>query len=245
MSLAAKWGVARSLAIYYGQPWKTARMRRFYAQFISPGDLCIDVGAHVGNRVRAWRALGGRVVAVEPQPMMVTTLQRFFGSDPNVDVLPIGLSDQSGELTLHVNTRNPTITSFSEDWVEAFSQIETSPFDEEVVVPVSTLDAVLADYGLPAFCKIDVEGFEDKVMAGLSTPIPVLSFEAFPLEVERSLACIDKLMMLGNYRFRTVRAEQFRWVEPAWMDADAVRERLRYWSIEEGSGDVYAKIYSM
>ena len=136
MSLAAKWGVARSLAIYYGQPWKTARMRRFYAQFISPGDLCIDVGAHVGNRVRAWRALGGRVVAVEPQPMMVTTLQRFFGSDPNVDVLPIGLSDQSGELTLHVNTRNPTITSFSEDWVEAFSQIETSPFDEEVVVPV-------------------------------------------------------------------------------------------------------------
>ena len=105
MSLAAKWGVTRSLIIYYGQPWKTARMRRFYAQFVSAGDLCVDVGAHVGNRIRAWRALGAHAVAVEPQPRMVTTLERFFGSDPQVTIMPVGLSDRPGELTLHVNTK--------------------------------------------------------------------------------------------------------------------------------------------
>ena len=245
MSLAAKWGVARSLVIYYGQPWKTARMKRFYGQFVSPGDLCIDVGAHVGNRVRAWRGLGARVVAVEPQPRMVETLKRFFGSDPEVDILPVGLSDQPGQLTLHVNTRNPTITSFSSDWVDAFSRIESSPFDEEVSVSVTTLDAIIAEHGLPAFCKIDVEGFEDKVLGGLSTAIPVLSFEAFPLEVERSLVCVDTLMALGDYRFRTVRAEQFRWVESDWVDADTIRKRLQGWTMDEGSGDVYARLHSM
>ena len=245
MSLAAKWGVTRSLIIYYGQPWKTARMRRFYAQFVSPGDLCVDVGAHVGNRIRAWRALGAHAVAVEPQPRMVKTLERFFGSDPQVTIMPVGLSDRPGELTLHVNTRNPTITSFSADWVDAFSRIESAPFDEEVAVEVTTLDELIAQHGVPAFCKIDVEGFEDKVMAGLSTPIPVLSFEAFPLEVERSLACVDKLMTLGAYRFRTVKAEQFRWVESDWMDADAVRARLKAWTMQEGSGDVYAQLHSM
>ncbi len=245
MSLAAKWGVTRSLAIYYGQPWKAARMKRFYAQFVSPGDLCIDVGAHVGNRVRAWRSLGARVVAVEPQPLMVSTLERFFGSDPLVEILPIGLADAPGKLTLHINTRNPTITSFSQGWVDAFSRIESSPFDDQVDVAVSTLDLLFADRGTPAFCKIDVEGFEDKVLAGLSTPVPVLSFEAFPLEVERSLVCIDKLMALGEYQFRTVQAEQFRWVEPGWMDAEAAKRRLRDWNMDEGSGDVYARLHSM
>lgn len=245
VSLAAKWGVARSLVIYYGQPWKTARMKRFYAQFVSPDDLCIDVGAHVGNRVRAWRSLGARVVAIEPQPRMVDMLQHLFGADTRVDILPIGLSDAAGELTLHVNTRNPTITSFSSDWVDAFSRIESSPFDEEIGVAVTTLDEVVEQFGMPGFCKIDVEGFEDKVMAGLSVPIPVLSFEAFPLEVDRSLACVDRLMELGPYRFRTVRAEQFRWVESDWIDAEGIRARLRSWTMDEGSGDVYARLHSM
>ena len=234
MSLARKWGVLRSLAIYYGQPTKASRMRRFYAQFISEGDLCIDVGAHVGNRVRAWRSLGARVIAIDPQPAMVDTLSRLFGRDESVVVLPVGLSDEPGVLTLHVNTKNPTISSFSTEWVDAFSTgggLASTPYDAEVEVEVSTLDAVIGGHGRPVFCKIDVEGLEDRVLRGLSLAIPVLSFEAFPLEVERSLACIDRLMELGDYRFRSVRGEQFRWVEPDWLDADAMRARLTRWTL--------------
>ena len=50
--LAQKWGVARSFAIYYA-PGRVRRLRRFYAPLIRQGDLCFDVGAHVGNRVAA------------------------------------------------------------------------------------------------------------------------------------------------------------------------------------------------
>lgn len=66
-STARAFGMARSLAMYYGIPFRAARLRRFYGQFVRPGDLCFDVGAHAGNRVRAWRALGARVLAIEPQ----------------------------------------------------------------------------------------------------------------------------------------------------------------------------------
>jgi FkbM family methyltransferase len=248
VSIPSIWGLVRSLVIYYGQPWRRARMRRFYGQFITPGALAFDVGAHVGNRVGAWRVLGAQVVAIEPQPSMVRMLERLYGRDDQVTVKPIGLSDAPGQLTLQINTRNPTLSTFSDDWVEAFSthpDISAASFDDTATVRISTLDALIETHGLPAFCKIDVEGFEDKVLAGLSVPIQAVSFEAFPLEVERSIRCVQRLMALGHYRFRTVMAEQFRWADEDWMDADAMVARLRAWDLEAGSGDVYARLYSI
>ena len=79
-------GVLRSLAIYYA-PGRVRRLSRFYAPFIRPGDLCFDVGAHVGNRVAAWRRLGARVVAVEPQAHLHGWLRRLYGRSP--DVTPV------------------------------------------------------------------------------------------------------------------------------------------------------------
>ena len=67
-SMQTGYGVARSLAIYYGRPWRFPVMDAFYARLVRPGDLCFDLGAHVGNRVRSWRRLGAHVVAVEPHP---------------------------------------------------------------------------------------------------------------------------------------------------------------------------------
>ena len=66
-------GLWRSLLMYYGIPGRQSRLRRCYGQFIRPGDLCFDIGAHVGNRLMAWRALDARIVAVEPQPLLMQT----------------------------------------------------------------------------------------------------------------------------------------------------------------------------
>ena len=91
-------GIARSLATYHGIPGRQRRMRRFYSAFLRPGDLAFDVGAHAGNRVRAWRALGARVVAVEPQPDFTRLLRLFFGRDDAVTVLPLALGAAAGKL---------------------------------------------------------------------------------------------------------------------------------------------------
>ena len=245
MSLAATWGVLRSMGMYYGQPWKAGRMTRFYGQFVAPGDLCFDVGAHVGNRVRAFCALGARVVAVEPQPRMLQILQQLYGRKESVVIAPVGVSDTPGTLTLHINTRNPTLTSFSEEWVQGFSEhpdIPAAPWDDTVEVEVQTLDQLIALHGLPAFCKVDVEGLEDRVLQGLSQPVAALSFEAYPLQIDRSVAAIDRLSALGAYRFRTVSAETFRWTQPEWMSAEEVRLWLEQRDIADGSEDVYAQL---
>ena len=57
-------------------------MERLYAEFVKPGDLVFDIGAHVGDRVRAFRRLGARVIAIEPQPALARTLRLLYGRDP-------------------------------------------------------------------------------------------------------------------------------------------------------------------
>ena len=66
-ALLKAYGIARSALIYRANPLKRRRSRRFYGQFVGPGDLAFDIGAHLGDRVQAWTDLGARVVAVEPQ----------------------------------------------------------------------------------------------------------------------------------------------------------------------------------
>ena len=80
--LRRAWGIGRSLAMYHGIPGRHRRMARFYGEFLGPGESAFDIGAHVGSRVRAWRRLGVRVVAVEPQPDCLRVLRLLYGRDP-------------------------------------------------------------------------------------------------------------------------------------------------------------------
>jgi len=90
-------GIARSLAIYYGQVWRNPRRAAFYGQFMKPGSLCFDVGAHVGDRVRTFRRLGARVVALEPQPHFASVLRTLYGRDAGVAVFGPGLGPSGGD----------------------------------------------------------------------------------------------------------------------------------------------------
>merc|ERR1719476_59374 len=47
----------------------------------------------------------------------------------------------------------------------------------EIKVESRTLDGLIAQYGKPAYIKIDVEGAEEAAIKGLSTAIPMISWE--------------------------------------------------------------------
>ena len=53
------------------------RRLRFYAQFVSPGDLVFDVGANFGNRTKVLLRLGASVVAFEPQRVWRTSCTEY------------------------------------------------------------------------------------------------------------------------------------------------------------------------
>src|SRR5262249_8565879 len=100
-------GVLRSLRIYYGDRKRRAAMETLYGHFVRPGDLVLDVGAHVGDRVAVFRRLGARVVAVEPQPALVRTLKLLYGRDHAVQIEPLAGGAKTPGLDLRVNAANP------------------------------------------------------------------------------------------------------------------------------------------
>ena len=241
------YGVARSLAMYYGIPFQMGRMTRFYAHFIRSGDLCFDVGAHVGSRIAAWSHLGARVVAVEPQPTFMRLLRRWYGARPNVELVEQALGATPGERLMLVSRRTPSLSTLSGEWA---SRVRHAPgftgtrWDSSAVVPVTTLDDLIARHGEPRFCKIDVEGYELEVLRGLSRPLPALSFECIPATADIALGCIERLGQLGSYEFNWSASEWMRLRFRRWLDPARMAALLRSFPGHASSGDVYARLRS-
>src|SRR5436853_2229374 len=192
-------GVLRSLRIYYGDGEHRAAMDRLYRQFIRPGDLVFDVGAHVGDRTAAFRRLGARVVAVEPQPLLVKTLKLLYGGDRSVVLEPIAVGREEGELVLKLNLDNPTVSTASDAFIRAAQRApgwQHEQWIDRISVPMLTLDALIARHGMPAFIKIDVEGFEAEALAGLTHPPAALSFEFTTIQGEIALLCLERCAAL-------------------------------------------------
>lgn len=245
--LAELAGLLRSLAIYY-RPGRIGRLSAFYHAFIQPGDLCFDVGAHVGNRVLAWRRLGARVVAVEPQPALMGYLRRRYGSDPAVMLVEEAVGAQPGTAVLRGDPRNPTVASLSDDWIAAVSAdpgFAGVSWSEAQPVPVTTLDRLIERYGEPAFCKIDVEGYELEALRGLSRPLAGLSFEFIPARIDLARGCVQRLSALGEYAYNWFPGESHRWASERWLDTAAMLGHLDALGRGRESGDVFARLNAL
>ena len=239
------YGIVRSLVMYHARPGAHRRLVRFYGAFLGPGDVGFDVGAHVGNRVRAWRALGARVVAVEPQPDFVRLLRLFFGRDAGVTIVAKALGARSGTARLGISTATPTVSSLAPDWMATVSTDRSFAkvrWDRSVEVAVTTLDDLIATHGEPAFCKIDVEGFEADVLRGLSRPLRALSFEYLPMAHDAAMEVLALVEEGGGYRYNYSPIETMRWASDRWLDAAELRELLDRYRPLGRSGDVYARL---
>ena len=235
--------VARSLRVYHGDHVRKVAMDSLYARFLRAGDLAFDIGAHVGDRISSFRRLGARVVALEPQPGPARALRLIHGRDPKVRLIEAACGDSAGTATLRINTANPTVSTLSGEFVDAAHNQDgwrEQVWDRELTVPCTTLDALVAEHGLPAFIKIDVEGFEAHVLAGLSQTPPALSFEFTTIQRDVADACLDRLAALGPYRFNVALGESQALAFPEAVPAAAMAGYLRELPHDANSGDVYA-----
>lgn len=200
---------------------QTKNLVRLYSTFVKPMDLCFDIGANLGSYTDVFLRLGADVVAVEPQDYCMKILERKYRNNKSVRLVQKAVGEKEGEAEFMIASSH-TISSLSKEWIQAvresgrFSEYD---WDKSVTVPMTTLDELITAHGRPAFCKIDVEGAELRVLMGLHAAIRCLSAEYTPEFIQSSIDCIRYLGKLGNYNYNYCvgapnHLELVEWVTP-------------------------------
>lgn len=208
----------------------------FYRGVLSgyePGDLIFDIGANVGDKTDAFLRIGAKVVAVEPdQHNQLILRERFLccriAARP-VTVVGRAVGATEGSETMWVDSPGSALNTLSQKWAEALkgnkNRLESTQdrleFGEKIVVETTTLERLIDTYGIPFFVKIDVEGFELKVLQGLSHCVPYLSFEVnlpeFRQEGLQCIAVLEELTSSGQFNYTADCKKGL--VNEKWLDA--------------------------
>lgn len=217
----------------------------FYSQFVKDGDLYFDVGANVGNRVAPMLRVGAKVIAVEPQKFCVKRLRSLFGNKIVIEYTGLGAQEEIRDFYV---SNQSVLSTFSTEQIEKTKdgRFKTSRW-KPTTMRITTMDALIRKYGVPAFVKVDVEGFEFEVLKGLSTPVQMISLEYTVPEMSNVLSdCINRLHHISDkYVYNYSVGESMKFALNEWIDYDTVIDYIQKETfIKTGFGDIYAKMNS-
>ncbi|HXO10349.1 MAG TPA: FkbM family methyltransferase [Solirubrobacteraceae bacterium] len=206
----------------------------FLGQLVTRGMLVFDIGANTGEYAELYQALGCRVVAVEPFPACAEMIRRRL---PHVTIVEAAVGAEPATATMHLGPDHVTNT-LSERWAAEVSGGHPTELPT-ITVPITTVDALIAQHGTPDYVKIDVEGFERQVLAGLTDQPSLVSFEIHGSLIDEADACMQAL---PECDFSLTIGEDFAWTAEH-LDR---REMLRLIAELAASdpqlyGDVYAR----
>jgi len=164
-----------------------------FQRFIGSGSVVLDIGANIGAHTVPLAQLvgdGGVVVAFEPQPVLhqILSANLVINSIPNALTYAMALGNEEGECLIPV-------LDYSQP--NNFGGIGVDMVEEGEAVPMGRLD----DFQLERvdFIKLDVEGFESKVLEGAAETIercrPIMYIEND--RAEKSAELIQRLFDMG------------------------------------------------
>jgi FkbM family methyltransferase len=174
--------------------------------FLKSGMLIFDIGANMGNYAALFAKRGAKVIALEPQPFCYGFMRYRFLFNGAIKLIQAASGEREGTMQMTVSSAH-TLSSLNTEWIKKVNDSQRfkqhgPTWDEKIDVHVTTLDKLIGVHGTPDYIKIDVEGFEKNVIAGLSQKVRCVSFEfTFPELKTDAIDCIHMLDKLGRYDY--------------------------------------------
>ncbi len=172
-------------------------------------DLIFDLGANQGEDTEFYLAKGFRVVGVEANPLLCNALrEKLAGAigEGRLVLLNTGIWTEARTATFYVNEENDHWSSFD----PAYGTRQGTRF-HTLEIPCITVQDLFAQYGLPHYLKIDIEGADRLVLAqmrGMAAVPRYISVEEYGPQAFRDLHA------LGYRRFKAVPQGDKRWAVP-------------------------------
>ncbi len=162
------WGMNYGAASFYGENGEISAFKRLLKNTKKQEWIIFDVGANEGtytlNILKVIKDRNYHLHAFEPSPNTFKKLSEAIPASDKVHLWNFGLSDQPGELVLHADEKNSTLSSVYKRDLTHIGK----PFNHQETIAVDTLDNFCRQHNIAQidFLKLDVEGHEISVLKG-------------------------------------------------------------------------------
>ena len=192
MNKSVKYPIRRMLARFgYGiHPMTYFPMGRLMKLFQTHGiNLLLDVGANTGQFAMNMQIYGykGRIVSFEPVQSAYDELSRNAAKKPGWTTVPMGIGNKSGEMDINVSGAFTLSSSFAAMCPKHLEVAPNTAYTSRERVVVKTVDEIFNDYcgdGDRIFMKVDVQGYEAKVICGSEKSLPRIAGVQLELSLE-------------------------------------------------------------
>lgn len=219
---------------------KSYNLKKFYAKLIDKNELCFDIGANIGKKSKILLDIGARVVAFEPQKSCISKLTQLKSKYNNFHFESLALDNKVGKNILTLSNYSE-IATLSSNFVNIYKNKDINWIEEEEVKTI-TINKAIEQFGLPFYCKVDVEGYEFEILSTLKHKISLIEFEVVAGFQEKAIQIIN-ILNRENTLFNFTLNEQPYFKSKNWIKADEMVKVVHAFPKSSLHANIFVKNY--
>ena len=177
--------------------------------------LVFDIGCFYGEWIEANFREDTLFVGFDGNLAACEIAREKFKDKDNVKILNVLISDEIGSADFYI-TEGVGGSTASLKWIEDSRHINTV-YNNPIKVETTTLDILINVFGIPDYIKIDVEGYELKVIKGLTKKVGMIAYEWAEEFKDETIVAAYHLNGLGYEEFNWISGDDYLHIPQKWM----------------------------